>query len=446
MFNVITKKEFLVCFISILLALFSVNAWSFGLPDRIESTSDAGEASAGGAAIAEDASTNFFNPAGLTRIEHMQITNSLIGIFGSRQFRGTTLASYPGSSSASFTQTDVIRSSEHPVAPTLYFVAPLSKRLFFGFGITPQGIDFEYPDSSFVRYASYKSITQMINFNANVAFKFTEKVSLGYGVNLMRVSLTNNLKILNFFNAAGPDWDFKNYANGIAYGYNAGLLWQMTPVVRLGVSYRSKLEVTTAGRSQIDTYGTVSGASPPFSNTFQASFTVPPITDFSVYAQITPRWAIMGTVEYQQWSIFDEVKSTNLATPTGGTFNYTTTQDFRNTARYALGTNFQVNPKLKVRFGVAFDPSAVSNAINRSLVTPFDIAWALATGIHYQFNKNFGGDLAFSHQVYETAKIDYTNLIDATTGFFSSAYATTERGTVSHHNNIIAAQLSYNLD
>lgn len=95
------------------------------------SGSGLGNAYAGGAAVAEDASTVWSNPAGMVRLPTMQAAAALHVITPSIQFNNN-------GSIAAFNQPlghEGGDAGTHNYVPNMYFTVPVTKELFFGLGV-----------------------------------------------------------------------------------------------------------------------------------------------------------------------------------------------------------------------------------------------------------------------------------------------------------------------
>src|SRR5262245_42312252 len=80
--------------VALCVSLFAPAAWAGGIYVYELGTPDLGTAAAGRAASAQDASTVVGNPAGMTRLDHSELTTSLYTVLPSMQFRrepGTTV-------------------------------------------------------------------------------------------------------------------------------------------------------------------------------------------------------------------------------------------------------------------------------------------------------------------------------------------------------------------
>lgn len=86
-----------------------------------------GDAFSGGAAQADDASTAFYNPAGLTRLKEKQLTINLSAVSLKSEFKGesTTLGGTPVNGKK-------VSADALDVLPSIYFSAPMSENMVFG--------------------------------------------------------------------------------------------------------------------------------------------------------------------------------------------------------------------------------------------------------------------------------------------------------------------------
>src|SRR5476649_1976133 len=84
-----------------------------------------GDLYAGWAASANDASTAFTNPAGLTRIKNQQWVFAALGIFGTAGFDGTTTQPFPPFPP----QTGEANTKIHGFCPSFYYATPVAKNL-----------------------------------------------------------------------------------------------------------------------------------------------------------------------------------------------------------------------------------------------------------------------------------------------------------------------------
>lgn len=163
------------CLIS---GLFSAQASAAGFALIENSASGMGNAYAGGAAIADDASTVWFNPAGMMRLNGDQMSAALHIISPSAQFKdgGSSQSAAAGGGPLSGNEDD---GGATAVVPNFYYVTELSENSRFGVGVTvPFGLSTDYDDDWVGRYHATTSEVQAININPSFAFKHNDKLSL----------------------------------------------------------------------------------------------------------------------------------------------------------------------------------------------------------------------------------------------------------------------------
>ena len=223
-----------------------------------------GYAFAGGAASAEDASTIFWNPAGMTRLPGRQIALGLNAIYGSARFtdQGTTS---PAGSAFPITG----GTGGNPVGlnwvPNLYFAADVGPNVKAGIGINaPFGLKTKYPADWMGRYQAIDSVVESVNINPAVAWKVGDNVSIGGGVNFQYFEATVSNAIdfgaACFGSPFGPaacsaagitpqtkDGIAKVSGDSWGVGWNVGAVFELAPDVRVGVAYRSSIATARMG-------------------------------------------------------------------------------------------------------------------------------------------------------------------------------------------------------
>src|SRR4051794_26290604 len=137
----------------ILMMLGASQAFAAGFALQENSGSGLGNAYAGGAASAEDASTVWFNPAGMSRLPN-QAVFAINGIGPSAKFSN-------GASVAATNQPlgdNGGDAGSWAAVPNVYVVLPINKAWAFGLGVNaPFGLVTEYDDSFIGRFQAIKS-------------------------------------------------------------------------------------------------------------------------------------------------------------------------------------------------------------------------------------------------------------------------------------------------
>jgi len=156
-----------------------------------QSVSGLGRAFAGSAAIADDASTIFYNPAGLTELDgrELLIGGSLIAL-GADYDRELAVDAI-GQPLTGGEGGDVGKLGGVPI---LYYAHRLNEEWVFGMGVNaPFGLATDYDPDWVGRYQAVYSQVSTLNLNPSLGWKINDNWSLGFGLDIMhfRAKLTN---------------------------------------------------------------------------------------------------------------------------------------------------------------------------------------------------------------------------------------------------------------
>lgn len=397
------------------------NASASGMALIEQNVSGLGNAYAGAAASAEDASTIFYNPAGLTRLKGTQL------VFGGTVIRPSIKFHDQGSTSAvgtPLTGGDGGDAGDFSLVPNFYIAHAVDERLRVGLGINaPFGLGTDYEPDWKGRYQAVTSDFKAINFNPAIAYKVNDVLSLGAGVNLQyaEAELSNAIDFGSIcFGRVGPgtctalgltpqnaDGFVRLEGDDWSWGFNAGLLFEPSESTRIGLAYRSHVEHTLEGEADFmgaPTPLTMGGAI--FVDTdASADITLPESVSLSGYHQLDPRWAIMADVTWTRWSRFQELRAAfDSAQP-----DSYTTENWDNTLRYSLGVSYAYTPAWTIRAGVAYDESPIPDDSFRTPRVPDNDRWWLALGLSYRASERTRFDLGYAHLFIRDTDIDHVN-------------------------------------
>lgn len=305
-------------------------------------------ANAGSAAVADNASTVFFNPAGMTQLGGFQFSAGIVGVAPSFQFKND------GSSGALGSGGDGGNAGGWAAVPNAYFTAQLAPRWYFGFGVSaPFGLATKYDDDQWIgRYQAVKSEIKTINYNPSIAYKLNDTVSLGFGINYQTV----DAEMTNF---VGPSTYYRLKGDDSAWGWNAGAMFTLSPAMRVGISYRSAIDYTLEGTRSV-------GAS---SRSATADLKLPDTFILSVWQQVSDRWEAMGDLSYTNWSTVDKLKINYSGGSDVEAFNY------KDSWRFAWGAAYRATDAAKLKFGIAYDRTPTSNSDRSARVPDNDRIW-----------------------------------------------------------------------
>ena len=395
------------------LLYFVGNALGSGFAIIEQSGANAGYAYAGAAAVAEDASTIFFNPAGMSMLSgdelqigaHYIIPRADFTNQGSFTVLGTPLTG--GGSDG----------GEAALVPNLYYLHSISDRWKAGIGITaPYGLTTEYDDDWVGRYHALKSNLATLDINPSVAYKINDQWSLGLGVSFQRAEaeLTNAVDWGTALVAVGLappstsqnlDGTAKFEGDDWGAGANVGLIYVPLAGTRLGLHYRSQIDHTLEGDA---TFNTPAAAAPAaqaaglVNTSVKAEITLPETLSLSAYHELNNRWAILADLTWTRWSRLEELR---IKFGTGAD-DSVTTLDWNDTWRTSLGCIFAPNDPLELRAGLAFDQTPIPDKQMRTPRIPgADRTW-LTLGAGYRFTPMIRANLAYAHLFVDDPEID----------------------------------------
>ena len=330
-------------------------------------TSDLGFAAAGTAARAEDASTLFSNPAGMTRLAGDQVTLGAQALYGDVEYKldgqGALTGSDPG---------NIIGWLPGGSA---FYSHSVSDRLKVGIGAYGNfGLAMDFGDSWAGKNLAGEMALIAMTIQPTAAYRIDEQWSIGGGLTAnygyFKLEREPVLPGDTRSQDAG-DWDF---------GARLGVLYEPTKNTRLGLTWVSEAnyEFDVNGSVTIDPDGPL-GLIGPITHTIPmaAGITAPQQLMGSVYHRLNDRWAVMGNLGWQDWSEFADA---TLETE-GGTS--TSSMLLQDTWHAAVGVQYTLDEKTKLNAGVAFDTSMYEDQSDSSFAIPSGDTWRLGAGVQY---------------------------------------------------------------
>lgn len=380
-----------------------------------------------GAVSGEDPSAMFFNPASITLLEGQQATAGLHVIMPSAKFTATTAESTPipiGVNTylppVSFGTNNGGDGGVTKLVPNLYYSNKLNDKLSIGLGINaPFGLATDYDRTWVGRYYAKESDVATININPIIAYKVTDQLSIAAGVSaeymdvtlssmldggLIAFSATHDAAFIPAISNTAYDIFAENKANDWGFGFNLGLMYEFSPDTRIGLAYRSEVKHKLEGdvAFQIpDTLAPYLGST--FSNqNIHGEITLPATASVNLYTKVTDKLALMGDVTWTGWSSFDELtinfEGSLASSPS------TTTENWDDTWKYSVGASYQITEALKLRGGMAYDETPISDDYRTPRIPGEDRFW-VSLGAGYQFTENINMDFAYAHLFVSDSKM-----------------------------------------
>jgi long-chain fatty acid transport protein len=423
------------CGLGALLVISSLGAQAGGFALIEQSVSSMGTAYANGAAGIDDASTLFFNPASMTRLQGKQATGGVHIVHSDVKFSGkgtyNSAALPPPLGGAPIQGKTSDNLSLTAAVPHGAYSQQFNDQLWFGLSVNgPFGLKTKYDDNWVGRYNAIESELITVNVNPSFAYKINEAVSVGAGVSALYADgkltqavdggLATAFPPINVPPGAPPfnwipgsktyDGKAKLTGNDWGYGFNLGVLLKPSDRTRLGIAYRSKVDLTIKGN--VD----VSGLPPPLDvrndkQNAKLDLTLPDSLSFSGLQQLTAKWAVMADVTWTNWSKLD---SLDIDLEDGS--RSVTQLQWEDTLRYSLGVTYQHNDSWLLRTGVAYDETPIPNDKYRTARIPGESRTWLALGANYRYDTRLSFDFGYAHLFVNDPRINSSDAYDPTTG------------------------------
>lgn len=440
---------------AVAVALGAGHAYGAAFALQETSASGLGNAFAGGAAAAQDASTLWSNPAGMSKIGTMQVSNAVHLITPKIEFNND------GSVAANFQPLGHTGGDAGSlnIVPNLYFTAPVNRQLSVGLGVTaPFGLVTEYGHGWLGRFQAIKSEVKTINVNPAISWRVSDQLAIGVGANYQRIDATLT-SALNYSAALGQAAaqaaaggqipaaaipGFLAATSGLeagvhidgddsAWGWNVGVLFDIDKQSRIGAHYRSSIKYNVAGNVSFDRpslpalpatlvpigAALSAGVNAALANGgVRADIELPAIANLSYFRQLNDRWDIMADVQWTGWSSLPELK---FVRTTGAVLGTPTPENFKDVWRYSVGANYRYTDQLMLRGGVAFDQSPVNDQDRTPRLPDADRIW-LSLGAQYKLSPQLKFDAGFTYIKADNASSNQNAGSTAANGLIKGSY------------------------
>lgn len=442
---------------AMLLAAGGANAAAFQLAEV--STSGLGRAYAGEAAIADNASVVATNPALMSLFKTAQFSTGGVYVDSRINMNGDVASSIRTSSKQVTKDGSASERNVVPGAfvPNLYFVAPVNDKFALGAGMNVNfGLKSEYDDSYDAGIFGGKTDLSAINLNLSGAYRVTEGLSLGLGVNAVYAKaqvernagvivdtvndnqITSALSVLpqpfKEINKHLPSKD-KSVVSlqdraAWGFGWNAGVMYQFNEANRIGLAYHSKVDIDFTDRTATSLEAGVIGAG----KKGDLTLTLPDYLELSGFHQLTDKFAVHYSYKYTHWSRLTKLH----ASFEDGKKAFDKELQYSNNSRIALGASYNLYEKLTLRAGIAYDQAASRH--HRSAAIPdTDRTW-YSLGATYKFTPNLSVDLGYAYLKGKKVHFKEAKTIAEKTAL---PVTTTANYTSQAHANLYGLNLNY---
>ena len=343
-----------------------------------------GRAYAGVGVDGTDISGVYYNPATMTLHPGTQIQAGFVAVGLDLAFEGTN--DYAGETENGQYNTQAI--------PHGYISHQLTDNMWIGLAMTvPFGMGTEYKDDWNLGNRGISAEVLTFDFNPNVAWKVSDKLSLGAGMSIQYAKA--DLKMAKKLN--GQEFNSEIDADSTAWGFNVGLMWSPLDNLRFGLSYRSKINHNADGDLTFSNNSVLVGTLLPESVDATATISTP------AWAMATAAWdvnellSLYATFRWTDWSSFDEL------TIDGGTHNImgqptplgdTIKNKWQDTYLFSVGADLRFTNWWTFRAGIGYENSPIDEPEYRTAIIPDADRWWFALGSTFKATENMQIDVS----------------------------------------------------
>jgi long-chain fatty acid transport protein len=408
-----------------------------------------GTAYAGAAATANNASIIAANPAGMSRLTGNNITlnNTLIVASSDIKNASGTSAAPNNTNQGNMVPRILVGSA------FVTFSDVLVDNMSVGLGLfAPHGLKTNHESTFQGRTFGDKSVVTVVTIQPTVSYAFTPNFSAGVGLDINHFNgiLTSGV------NQALPNTTKELNGAKNALGYNIGFLYSPTESTSLALAYHAKVDYKLNGNVIITNAPASPGVAFNATGKGKLTITTPDSIELAATYQITPSVNVKASITRTMWSTIESLAPVNTFTASGiqlsppqsvaataiitggvlSNLNSSTSKEelnFKDVNMYSLGADWQVNDKLTLRTGVAYDASPVTTE-HRGVRLPIANRMVYALGANYKLSESTNMDLGYNYLKESTARVKLASTTPGV-GSYNAEYNNTA--------SLIAAQLNY---
>lgn len=405
------RKKSLSSSLLIMIALIWSSALSYGAGFWIPEFPSA--ASSGMAmsftAQADDLGALYFNPAGITQLDGLNIYMNNTLIFYKVEYEHY----YSGEST----------SAKGPAyGPYIALTYDFGlKDINFGLAIySVFGLGFEYPYSGAQRYLVQEVDLMAPTFNPTMSFKATDKLSVGLGLKVSKLEIELNKAIDTGYGIRDYDIDTSLNGSAYGYGYDISFLYEVSESLRFGLVYDSRIKFKADNVNLDVTYPAILPYEDKTING-ETEIILPASLRAGVFFKPSPKIALNIDINWMNWKEWDEL-IVHIDEPVvpGYPQEIVLKRYWNNSFAYRLGGEYTFSEDLLFRAGIAYDTTAIDDEWLEPGV-PDKNKLNFALGIGYRIN-NFKVDLSILYFITSTREIRNSEQMPPADGNYDSDF------------------------
>ncbi|MEZ8861110.1 OmpP1/FadL family transporter [Vibrio sp. 10N.247.311.51] len=305
----------------------SLNAFASGLFLQEAVVANAGTTGAGDGVYTRSAAAMWTNPATMSHMGESKTTINTMAFDLEMQYQDNLDSSDNGKA--------------HSIMPSFgaFHAHQVTDKLHLGIALGAVGGSSLDYGSDWAGAALLEDITlTAMQVNPSLSYQLNDQWSVGAGIQLSWAAFQQTTSMLT----AKQDTDW-------AYGYNLGVMYTPTDKLKLGASYRSKLE----HEFNNDVNGVINQG---VLNSLSTDIALPEIIDVSASYALNSQLDLLASVQFHRWSEWDTtVLDFGIAgSPINGV---PIERDWDDVWKFAVGADYQLNSDWRLKAGFSYETS-----------------------------------------------------------------------------------------
>ncbi|QMU30210.1 OmpP1/FadL family transporter [Adhaeribacter radiodurans] len=362
-----------------------------------------------GVGLARDQASIFFNPGALARLRQNGFQVGISPLISKTAYQEPE----PGNAS---TVTDNPLGTPFQVYGSYGFANDKAR---VGIGVyTPYGSSVNWGTTWQGRFGLNELTLRTIFIQPTFSYAITDRISVGAGP-VFAIGNVNLQRSIPLQEANRQEGHVELDGGAKGYGFNAGIYFQATDNISVGINYRSKVKMEVKEGDAIFT----TPAAPPIASrfpagtNFDATLPLPANITLGVGIKANDKLTIAADAQLVQWSAYKSLRFDYSQLVNGSEFTENA-RNYQDVVIFRLGAEYAVSDQLQVRAGAYLDQSPVEDGY-LTPETPDSDAIGLSAGLSYQVTSNIGIDASFLY-VNRKKRSDAANLSGGVPGTFKS--------------------------
>ncbi|MDH5926923.1 long-chain fatty acid transporter [Vibrio lentus] len=301
----------------------SLNAFASGLFLQEAVVANAGTTGAGDGVYTRSAAAMWTNPATMSHMGESKTTINTMAFDLEMQYQDNG---------------DKQDGKAHSVMPSFgaFHAHQVTDKLHLGIALGAVGGSSLDYGSEWAGAALLEDITlTAMQVNPSLSYKLNDQWSVGAGVQFSWAAFQQSTSgVVGFTAKQDTDW---------AYGYNLGVMYTPTEKLKLGASYRSKLEHEFNNE--------LSGSA---FNSLSTDLALPEIVDLSASYALNSQLDLLASIQFHRWSEWDETVLDFGVTDRDG---IPIKRDWDDVWKFAVGADYQLNSDWRLKAGFSYETS-----------------------------------------------------------------------------------------